>query len=166
MSVFCAHRLKSLTVELSCHLGIEALGDRFTLDAKQQVIDAKDAFQGGVAMGETCSDLNSSMADAKDDEHALATTGSKVALLESGCADHKGMNTDADEKDVFSSMTRDVKDVLEDDVVSTTGKFTHKVQNRNRRLTLTCCAPDGSPLQGLHRLPIRDADIYMYFLIV
>ena len=143
-------RLKSLTVELSCHLGIEAASENFGehgevvqdgRDAKH-VMESKQAFQNAAGLGVTSNNLEIE-SDAKESQtpHSPART----------IADHKNLGVVAEGKhEVASEKGSDRKYGNEEDEPKNfgAGLINHKFDFSTRRCTLTCCAPDGSPLQG------------------
>ena len=106
-------------MELSSHLTLE---DNLEVDEKH-FADAKQAFQAQ-ALGETVSQgLSSKGIDEKcDSKEVLNRTKSPLETISEGKQDFP----DEDGKESFD----------------------YKANYSSRRCTLTCCAPDGSPLQG------------------
>lgn len=142
--------MKSLTVELSCHLGIEAVAEQFGehgellpdgRDAKH-VMESKQAFQNAGGLGVTSNNIEIE-SDAKESRaHSPAKT----------IADHKHLNMLAEDKDETAggkSIDRKFGNEEEEAKNFPIPSVHQKFDFSTRRCTLTCCAPDGSPLQGM-----------------
>lgn len=144
-------RLKSLTVELSCHLGMEAVAEQFGehgellsdgRDAKY-VMDSKQAFQVPGGLGATSNNLNIE-SDAKEGRSESQSPTKAVG-------DHKALGVVAEDKDeAASAKSRDRKYGSEEEELKRFESLSlnQKADYSTKRCTLTCCAPDGSPLQG------------------
>lgn len=116
-------------MELSSHLTME---DNADLDEKHYA-DAKSAFQS----------------------HSLGDTVSQGLT-------HKALEDKGEAKDMIRSKNpldtipeSKAADYLDDDGKEDGKEDGHKGNYATRRCTLTCCAPDGSPLQGKERVFVQ-----------
>jgi len=102
-------------------------------DDNQYVEDSKAAFSQRNGLGETTNNITPhAVADAKDSGDQNRTLGAKDFKMSSASS-----STILEDKEEYEADAK-----LEDLSPK------RKIDYSNRRCTLTCCAPDGSPLQG------------------
>ncbi len=143
-----------MTVELSCHLGMEAVAEQFGEHGEllqddrdvKQVMESKQAFQVPGGLGATSNNLDIS-SDAKDIRLSPHSPCKPVS-------DHKILSIVAEDKEEpLGGKLREKKYGSEEEDAKNVGiaslLVNHKTDFSTKRCTLTCCAPDGSPLQGL-----------------
>jgi hypothetical protein len=135
---FSLHRLKSLTEELSSHLN---LGEDSAISDEKHYQDAKNAFQ--------CQNLGETLAQGLGGAKGIAAAEDKSESRETNGATGKqqakgGANLETIPENKSDCMDDDAKDEGADPVNNHHGHHNYAT----RRCTITCCAPDGSPLQG------------------